>query len=332
MKYDLVIASAPNHFEMVSRNKELYFKNLPIRRIIVIGSRKGEKFFQNDDRMTLMDEEKLYPGLGMLSVRHLVENQGGHMTRSNWYFQQFLKMAYACHCEDEYYILWDADTIPVRPIELFKNGKPLFSYCDDYFKDYFETMDKLFHGTIHKQSPHSFIVEHMVIKTEYMKELIQEIENDTSLKGCYFYEKIISVISKDAIKTAGFSEFETYANYVLTKHRDAYELRQLKAFRYGLILTGYQLDPAVVEWLGKSRDTVSLEHFCRPSIWRSKWLNEKTYQTKTVDEVWEAYQGSIYQKSDLILKYIVDKKKRISYLISRVPYRIKRIFGKGKKE
>ena len=120
MQYDLVIASAPNHFEMVWRNKELYFKNLPIQRIIVIGSREGEKYFQDDDRITLMDEEKLYPGLGMLSIRYLVEKQGGHMTRSNWYFQQFLKMAYACHCKNEYYILWDADTVPVagafRPV------------------------------------------------------------------------------------------------------------------------------------------------------------------------------------------------------------------------
>lgn len=328
MQYDLVIASAPNHFEMVWRNKELYFKNLPIQRIIVIGSREGEKYFQDDDRITLMDEEKLYPGLGMLSIRYLVEKQGGHMTRSNWYFQQFLKMAYACHCKNEYYILWDADTVPVRPIELFKNGKPLFSYCEDYFKDYFETLEKLFHGTVSKQSPHSFIVEHMVIKTEYMKELIREIEDDETLEGRYFYQKIISVINRDAIKTAGFSEFETYANYVLTKHKDAYELRQLKAFRYGLILTGYQLQPAVIEWLGKSRDTVSLEHFCRPSIWRAKWLNEKTYQTMTVDDVWEAYQGSVYQKTDFIIKYIADKKKRIIYLFTRAPYRIKKFFKK----
>lgn len=331
MKYNLVIASAPNHFEMVERNKELYFKNLPINRIIVIGSSKGEKFFAGDDRITLMDEEKLYPGLGMLSVRRLVENQGGHMTRSNWYFQQFLKMAYACCCEDDYYIVWDADTVPVRPIKLFEDGKPLFSYCDDYFKDYFETLEKLFHGTVKKQSPHSFIVEHMVIKTEYMKEMIQEIENDVSLKGRFFFEKIISVIDREAIKKAGFSEFETYANYVLTRHQEAYGIRKLQAFRYGLIITGYKLDQDMVNWLAKSRDTISLEHFCRPSIWRFRWLNPETYRTKTVDDVWNAYQGSFFQKTDLAIKYILDKKKRICYLISRIPYRIRKICRKEKR-
>lgn len=324
-KYNLVIASAPNHFDMVNRNKELYFKNLPIKKIMVIGSKKGEEVFKNDPRIELVDEEKLYPGLGMLRVRKLVEAQGGHMTRSNWYFQQFLKMAYAYNCEEEYYIVWDADTVPVRTIELFCEGTPLFSFCDEYRKDYFDTLEKLFHGEVKKQSPKSFIVEHMVINTAYMKEMIQNIENDNTLKGDYFYDKIISVISRESIKTTGFSEFETYANYVLAKHPDSYGIRQLKAFRFGLILTGDKLDDHMIKWLACSRDTISFEHFCRPSVWRACWLNEHTYQTKTVDEVWEEYEGSFYQKTDRIIKAILDKKDRIRYLISRVPYRISKL-------
>lgn len=324
-KYNLVIASAPNHFEMVNRNKELYFRYLPIKKIEVIGSSKGKEVFDDDPRIELVDEEKLYPGLGMLSVRRLVEAQGGHMTRSNWYFQQFLKMAYADRCEDEYYIVWDADTVPVRPIELFGEGKPLFSVCDDYRKDYFETLEKLFHGEVKKQSPKSFIVEHMVIKTGYMRELIGEVEADSALNGKYFYEKIISVIDRNSIKTTGFSEFETYANYCLTRHPGAYGIRPLKAFRFGLVLMGYKLDEDKIQWLSGCRDTISFEHFCRPSIWRWKWLNERTYRSKTVDEVWNSYQGSFYEKTDQVIKFILDKADRIKYLIFRVPYRLKKI-------
>lgn len=329
--YNLVIVSAPNHFEMVKRNKEQYFKYLPINKIVVIGSKKGEAVFSEDPRIELIDEEHLYPGLGMLPVRNLVEAQGGHMTRSNWYFQQFLKMAYAYLCDDDFYIVWDADTVPVRSIELFQGEKPLFSCCDDYRKDYFETLEKLFHGEVKKQSPKSFIVEHMVIKTSYMREMIHSIEQDNKLNGTYFYEKIISVISRESIKTTGFSEFETYANYVLTKHKDAYGIRQLKAFRFGLILTGYKLDENMITWLAESRDTISFEHFCRPSIWRFRWLNEKTYRTKTVDDVWNEYEGSIYQKTDRIIKTVVDKSDRIRYLISRIPYRINKYIGENRK-
>lgn len=330
-KYNLVIASAPNHFEMVNRNKEQYFKYLPINKIVVIGSKKGEEYFKDNPRIELVDEEKIYPGLGMLSVRKLVEAQGGHMTRSNWYFQQFLKMAYAFICEDDYYIIWDADTVPVRTIELFQEDKPLFSFCDDYRKDYFDTLEKLFHGAIKKQSPKSFIVEHMVIKTSFMREMIQSIELDSDLRGTYFYEKIISVISRESIKTTGFSEFETYANYVLAKHKDSYGMRQLKAFRFGLILTGYKLDEDMINWLSYSRDTISLEHFCRPSIWRFLWLNKKTYQTKTVDDVWKEYEGSFYQKTDRIIKFVLDRWDRFCYLVSRVPYRINKYIDKKRK-
>ena len=46
---------------MVKRNKELYFKNLPIYKIIIIGSNKGIEFFQDDDRIEVVDEENLYP-------------------------------------------------------------------------------------------------------------------------------------------------------------------------------------------------------------------------------------------------------------------------------
>lgn len=99
----------------------------------------------------------------------LVEAQGGHMTRSNWYFQQFLKMAYAFICEDDYYIIWDADTVPVRTIELFQEDKPLFSFVMTTER-IISIHWKTFHEHIKKQSPKSFIVEHMVIKTSFYEK------------------------------------------------------------------------------------------------------------------------------------------------------------------
>ena len=36
---------------------------------------------------------------------------------TGWYFQQLLKYSYAYeNVEDDYYLIWDADTIPLRPI------------------------------------------------------------------------------------------------------------------------------------------------------------------------------------------------------------------------
>ncbi|MEI3192244.1 MAG: DUF6492 family protein [Lachnospiraceae bacterium] len=51
----------------------------------------------------------------------------GKASRSGWYFQQFLKFGYAQVCEDEYYIVWDSDTVPLHPISHFQDGKPVFT-------------------------------------------------------------------------------------------------------------------------------------------------------------------------------------------------------------
>ena len=41
--------------------------------------------------------------------------------RVGWYLQQYLKLGVAVHIPDlsDYYLVWDADNIAVRPIELF---------------------------------------------------------------------------------------------------------------------------------------------------------------------------------------------------------------------
>ena len=45
---------------------------------------------------------------------------------TGWYFQQFLKIQYALLCEDEYYMVWDGDTIPCKEVVMFQpeSGKP----------------------------------------------------------------------------------------------------------------------------------------------------------------------------------------------------------------
>ena len=60
---------------------------------------------------------------------------------------------------------------------------------------------------------YSFVSEHMVIKTEIMKELINKIENNTNLNGSIWYEKIINSINIDYLDNTGFSEYETYGTF-----------------------------------------------------------------------------------------------------------------------
>lgn len=326
---ELVVCSAPNHFGMLQKNKEYYFKYLPISKMVIIGAESGRQMFQSDKRVEFVDEETLYPGMTKQRVRELVVAGGGHFTRSNWYFQQFLKMAYALRCREDSYLIWDADTIPVRKINFFQDGKPQFSYCDDYFPDYYNTIEKLFDGRIKRASEKCFIVEHMVIIKSYMQELLQVICDNNKLEGEHFYEKILHAVDRNAMKDSGFSEFETYATYMLTEHSDVYGIRRLKACRYGLVLMGNEMDADKEAWLSKDLDTISFEHFCRPSIFRKKWLNKEVYKNKSFAEVYEWYFNSRYYEMDKHIWAMFDKIKRIKYLIKRAPGKLKEMIEKG---
>jgi hypothetical protein len=99
-------------------------------------------------------------------------------------------MEYYKICKDKYYLIWDADTIPVKRVKMFNLNKPFFDVKTEYHKPYFETMNKLF-PKLRKLYNYSFISEHMVINTEFMKALINEININTNISGDIWYEKVI---------------------------------------------------------------------------------------------------------------------------------------------
>ncbi len=256
------------------------------------------------DSVTVMDENTIYPGMTIDRIQDILAEFTGKRSRAGWYFQQFLKMAYACNCADERYILWDADTIPLRPISFLSTDtkKLLFSMKSEHHTPYFSTMKRLFHGIVMKGIEKSFIAEHMIIDTKIMKELINAIKCDESLQGSTFYEKILYSIDTDVILKSGFSEYETYGNYVLTFHPDCYEMRELKSYRHGKNMLGYP-DNNQLEWVGEEYDTISFEKWDKPGIGkllcRVRWIRshysfsqvEKFCQLKGIRALSKIYKG-----------------------------------------
>lgn len=180
---------------------------------------------------------------------------------TGWYYQQFLKMQYAFSCEDEYYMVWDGDTIPCRKINMFQeeSGKPYLDMKHEYHAEYFETMGKILPG-FHKMIERSFISEHMLIRTDIMRSLVQDIEKNETIPGKKFWEKIINAIPEDKIQSSSFSEFETYGTYVALRYMDVYKLREWHSFRQGG--TFYKIDTISerdFNWLSHDFDAISFE-------------------------------------------------------------------------
>ncbi|WP_051538016.1 DUF6492 family protein [Butyrivibrio proteoclasticus] len=186
---------------------------------------------------------------------------------TGWYYQQFLKMQYAFRCEDEYYLVWDGDTIPCKELVMFQeeSGKPYLDLKHENHPEYFETMGVILPG-LHKVIGRSFISEHMLMKTELMKKLVRDIEANDALPGTKFWEKIMNAIPPEKIQSSAFSEFETYGTYVALREPDVYKLRDWHSFRLGGEF--FKVDTICdrdFEWLAKDFGAISFEkgHFVR---------------------------------------------------------------------
>ncbi len=227
--------------------------------------------------IVLLDENNMCPGLSYTSVDKIMKSKGVY-TRTGWHFQQFLKMGFALSkFAGEYYLSWDADTLALSSISFFdKEEKPLFTMKKEFHKPYFDTMRKLI--GLYKTADFSFIAEHMMFKTSYMKELLSAIEHSNN-QGNSWYEKILNA-SVDLLYP-GFSEFETYGTYVLVNHPGSYGTQLLSTFRGAGMIKGRWIDDKSIEQLAYDFDTASFEMFSNPpfpynlpnikATWKRRW-------------------------------------------------------------
>lgn len=274
--------------------------------ICFVGTPEVGEIVNGDDRIggrvAFIDENNIIP---FDEVHALIADRmknilaGRELPRgiTGWYYQQFLKMQYALMCEDEYYMVWDGDTIPCKSVNMFQKetGKPYFDLKHELHEEYFETMATILPG-FRKVIERSFISEHMLIKVDFMKELIKEIEANMNIPGTRFWEKIINAIPEEKIQSSAFSEFETYGTFVALRHSDAYALREWHSFRLGgeffFVDTISQKD---YEWLAKDFDAISFEkgHFVREdnaNLFDNPYYQEKLTPRQMLEAAQEVFK------------------------------------------
>lgn len=70
----------------------------------------------------------------------------------------------------------------------------------------------------------------MLIKTEFMRELIKEISS-SNIQGESWFEKIINSIDLFDLQNSGFSDYGTYGLYCLNKYPELYKERSWDSLR-----------------------------------------------------------------------------------------------------
>ena len=268
-KVQLIIPSLKADYIRANMNFAAFFEYLPIKDIFFIGPKDLEEKVIKDKMNTEFEEHIHFINenelLSTADVERAIQEQfqkKGIKVEGfpGWYYQQFLKLQYAYVCPDEYYLEWDADTQPIRKVEMFdESGKPIFDIKQEYMPGYFETIKQIFSGD-DKVLPgsNSFVAEHMLFKTSYVKEMLERIEA-TDFSGQRYYEKIF-----DALKDIhhGFSEFETYGNYMLTYHPEVYSLREWKSMRGGgIFFKPGEISEEDREWLSIDFSAITFERY-----------------------------------------------------------------------
>lgn len=312
----LVMIVSEKDTKRAIQNLDFIEKYLPVDEVVIIGNKKtGEIIKQAGKELLFLNEDTLYFDMNFKSIDTAIRERSGKEGRTGWYFQQFLKMAYAFICKEDYYLVWDGDTIPVREIALFdKNGNPYMALKEEYHELYFETLQKLL--GLKKVREESFIAEHMLIHTEYMREMIEEIEGKEELKGRYFFEKILSAVEPSMLCSSGFSEYETFGTYMTTKHPEVYHCIPYSSCRYAVSMIGYNPSPEQIRWLAGKYEAISFEKWDRPICGLTK-LSGKAWFRNLIG----------IEKYDSICSFRVDTKFEYQRMKRKVGRKIKKILG-----
>ncbi len=132
--------------------------------------------------------------------------------RIGWYYQQLLKLAADKIVQSEFFLVADADTLFCKDRIFVDNDKNIFfDFSDEFHQPYFKTLYTL--TGIKHSYPISFIAHNMIFSKTYLKELKDLIENKQNIK----WDQAI-MQSIDLNEPSSFSEYETYANFVLSKY------------------------------------------------------------------------------------------------------------------
>ena len=285
--YNIVIPVIYRDYSFLKTTIRYVNKYLTPKIIFIITDIRFKRFLPkvvlNDTHCVIVDENKLLEGLSYDLIKKFLGELGRTKMGSGWYFQQFLKMAFALSdfCDTDYYLSWDSDTIPLHRIDFFdENEKPYFTMKTEHHDAYFVAIERLLGIT--KVNSRSYIAENMLFNKSIMFDLINRIQSNNRLVGTTWYEKIIYALEPESISPMGFSEFETYGNFCLNYYPDFYVERTLPSFREGGLIQGRFVSERILKQLSFDLAIASFEMYDRPpfpwgkfSYWYARWQRRK---------------------------------------------------------
>jgi hypothetical protein len=168
----------------------------------------------------------------------------------SWYKQQILKLILIDSSnQDEVVLIWDGDTIPLKPLNFLKNNTLGYYISNEFHHPYHNTINYLL--GFQKPQNHSFIAQCFVVRVYWIKLMIKSIE---SRYKCSYIDSIIKIANTS--KLQNFSEYETMAAFIQRYFFFDTFIINNKWFRYGYSICG---SPANAYKMKENFDYISFE-------------------------------------------------------------------------
>lgn len=146
------------------------------------------------------------------------------LQRFFWYYQQFLKLVLALTCNQEKFIIWDGDTIPINKINFFSDNKQfIFISPYEYHYDYFKTNNFLYKKNYVK-TPYSQIVQFSPLTNQnidLLKDALKIVSKNHVCIKKILIKNVVQAINEtlDSDSISLFSEYEFLGNIKLQSQR-----------------------------------------------------------------------------------------------------------------
>ncbi|HEY4416791.1 MAG TPA: DUF6492 family protein [Verrucomicrobiae bacterium] len=231
-------------------------ENVPLKSLCVIAPATDCRTIaaRLGGRATVVSEDEFLPGMTIAELKKILRP---HFPQAaGWYFQQFLKLQYAFEKPDEdYYLIWDADTVPLRPMQFFDpQGQMLLTRAQEYHSPYFETYERLLQEPARREC--SFIAQHIIVQKSVAREMLSQIERRGD--GQNWAWSIMRGLPDQGDNL--FSEYETYGHYVKNHYPDRVRLIERHWLREGTQYTnGWIPKTADLNCLGRKYDYAAFE-------------------------------------------------------------------------
>lgn len=220
----VVVPCAEKYALVFKKNHRKYFDKLGASVVVCVGPASVKEACGDvwTDEVRFVDEDEVVDKAKFLSIFSSVFPDHANKRRAMWYYQQFVKLMYGAKESKRPYLVFDADTIPIKKMAFFdvNDGKYVFHVRKLKYRSYNRTIKRLFgYDDVYD---HCFVCEHMLFNPKYVSEMFKRIMASTELIGDSVYERILRAIDANDF-ALGFAEFETYAMFCMMEHDGVYK-------------------------------------------------------------------------------------------------------------